>query len=167
MLVVSSLYGHASVSVDTLEQVVRLSTQLLSSGTKSGQKQTYAHCGGCTLLCNRSTLAKAHIQCSLLSPYLFIEYRDGKMPPGWKLLPVLVCRKAGNTSQPNTIAAQCGVTFSHQQRSKERSQGKEFEQLRTFERGKMRGMQIEKQRVRDRRESKRVWEIDTFQYCFK
>lgn len=43
------------VSADTSEQVERLSTQLLSSGTKSAQKQAYVHRAGCALLCNSAT----------------------------------------------------------------------------------------------------------------
>lgn len=76
MVWVSSAYGStiifiwtcvgSSVSVDALEQVVRLSTQLLSSVTESGQKQTYVHCGGCALLWNSATWAKVHIQHSFL-----------------------------------------------------------------------------------------------------
>lgn len=62
----------SSVSVDTLEQVLRLSTQLLSSGTRSGQKQSYVHRGGCTSLCINAALAKVHMQCSFLSPCLLI-----------------------------------------------------------------------------------------------
>lgn len=65
---VSSVYGStvvfiwscigSSVSLDTLEQVVRLSTQLLSSGTRSGLKQTLRRL--CIIVQHCSTSASAY-----------------------------------------------------------------------------------------------------------